>query len=310
MPPDPSAEPFPAVILAYPGAMPSAVLGLGDILGHAGLAPLMVRQPDNAPARARAVILPPSAREVHPKDAPWVTGWLAAQSARGALICSACTGLHWIAAAGIDRGRPVTTHWGLEARMQAAYPGLQLDTGRLVIEHTDLVTAGGLMAWIDLALVMIERLAGRAPMLDTARHFIIDPGRRDQRRFRRFLPPMDHGDAPVLAAQQRIEAQLAEPLRATELAAAVGLSLRSLQRRFTRATGHSLTAYQQNLRIERARDLLAATTRSVAEIAAEVGYSDLPAFHRVFSRQAGMTPGRFRRTQGSAPSPAAPPPAP
>ncbi len=74
--------------------------------------------------------------------------------------------------------------------------------------------------------------------------------------------------------------------------------------------GHSLTAYQQNLRIERARDLLAATTRSVAEIAAEGGYSDLPAFHRVFSRQAGMTPGRFRRTQGSAPSPATPPPAP
>jgi len=310
MPPDPSAEPLPAVILAYPGAMPSAVLGLGDILGHAGLAPLTVRQPDDAPARARAVILPPSAREVHPGDAPWVAGWLAEQSAQGALICSACTGLHWIAAAGIDRGRPVTTHWGLEARMRTAYPGLQLDTGRLVIEHTDLVTAGGLMAWIDLALVMIERLAGRAAMLDTARHFIIDPGRRDQRRFRRFLPPMEHGDQPVLAAQQRIEAQLAEPLRATELAAAVGLSLRSLQRRFTRATGHSLTAYQQNLRIERARDLLAATTRSVAEIAAEVGYSDLPAFHRVFSRQAGMTPGRFRRTQASAPSPAAPPPAP
>lgn len=310
MPSDPSAERLPAVILAYPGAMPSAVLGLGDILGHAGLAPLTVRQPDGAPARARAVILPPSAREVHPGDALWVTGWLAEQSVRGALICSACTGLHWIAAAGIDRGRPVTTHWGLEARMRAAYPGLQLDTGRLVIEHTDLVTAGGLMAWIDLALVMIERLAGRAAMLDTARHFIIDPGRRDQRRFRRFLPPMDHGDQPVLAAQQRIEAQLAEPLRAAAQAAAVGLSLRSLQRRFTRATGHSLTAYQQNLRIERARDLLAATTRSVAEIAAEVGYSDLPAFHRVFSRQAGMTPGRFRRTQGSAPSPATPPPAP
>ncbi|WP_264210775.1 GlxA family transcriptional regulator [Leisingera thetidis] len=298
----------PTVILNYPGSMPSAVLGLNDILSHAGLAPLTVAQPDLAPAHTRAVILPPSACEVHPSDAPWVTGWLAEQSAQGALICSACTGLHWIAAAGIDRGRPVTTHWGLETRIRLEYPALQLDTARLVIEHTDLVTAGGLMAWIDLALVVIERLAGRAAMLDTARHFIIDPGRRDQRRYRRFLPPMDHGDRPVLAAQQRIEAQLAEPLSAADLAAAVGLSLRSLQRRFTRTTGHSLTAYQQNLRIERARDLLTTTGRSVAEIAAEVGYSDLPAFHRVFSRQAGMTPGRFRRTHWNAPSPATPPP--
>ncbi|MFC3612732.1 GlxA family transcriptional regulator [Lutimaribacter marinistellae] len=215
-------------------------------------------------------------------------------------------GLHWIAAAGIDRGRPVTTHWGLEARMREDWPSLALDTDRLVIEHSDLVTAGGLMAWIDLALVVIERLSGRAAMLETARHFVIDPGRRDQRRFRRFLPAMDHGDRAVLTAQHRIEARLDRPLMAADLALEVGLSLRSLQRRFHSATGYNLTGYQQALRIERARDLLSETGRAVAAIAAEVGYSDLPAFHRVFSRHTGMTPGQYRRTQWSASTPPRP----
>lgn len=286
---------LPVVLLSYPNAMDLAVLGLVDILGHAGLPVLVVSRPDMAPARARAVILPPSAQECAPTDAPWICDWLAGQSRMGALVCSACTGVVWVAAAGIDRGRPVTTHWALEQRLRAAWPGLKLDTDRLIIGHADLVTAGGLMAWIDLALVVIERLSGRAAMQATARHFILDPGRRDQRPYRGFFPDMAHGDAPVLAVQHRIEAQVDQPLQASALAAAAGLSLRSLQRRFQSATGLSLTAYQQAVRMARARELLAETGRAVAAIAAEVGYGDLPGFHRVFSRHTGMTPGQFRR---------------
>lgn len=290
------------VILSYPGAMDSAVLGLADIIGHGGTETLVIDAPDKLPVTADAVLLPPSKTALHPRDAPWVAPALAELSSAGALVCSACAGLAFVAEAGLDRGRPVTTHPGLETAMRRDWPRLLLETERMVIEHRDLVTAGGLMAWIDLALVVIERLSGAAAMRATARHFIIDPGRRDQRRFRRFQPTTDHGDATILTAQHRLEEDLAEVENAAQLADTLGLSLRSLQRRFKSATGLNITAYRQALRIERARDLLAETARPVGQIAAEVGYGDLPAFHRLFQRETGLTPGQFRRSVQRPPS--------
>ncbi|MFC3612731.1 hypothetical protein ACFORG_03070 [Lutimaribacter marinistellae] len=80
------------VILSYPKAMKSSVLGLSDMLSHAALAPVTVSAKGEAPSRARAVILPPSAGESHPREAPWIVDWLSDQAGQGALICSACTG--------------------------------------------------------------------------------------------------------------------------------------------------------------------------------------------------------------------------
>lgn len=200
----------------------------------------------------------------------------------------------WIAAAGVDAGRPVTTHWGIGADIQATWPHLKVDTDRLLIEYSNLVTAGGLMAWVDLALIVIERLVWHQAMLTVARHFVVDPGRRDQRRFKRFQPNVAHGDKPILRGQQMIESDIAGGHRFADLAAQVGLSPRTFQRRFVKATGMNVTEYLQRVRIEQAKALLADTQRAISDVAAEVGYSDLPAFYRVFQKVVGMTPAGFR----------------
>lgn len=284
----------PPVILAYPGALQSAVLGLGDMLSFAGMTPCVVSSIDDRPQSTSAVILPPAEQQLDPDAAQWIVEWVVDSAQKGVLICSACVGITWVAAAGIDAGRPVTTHWGISAQMRKSWPNLIVDTDRLLIEYSDLVTAGGLMAWIDLALIVIERLAGHQVMLATARHFVVDPGRRDQRRFQRFRPDKDHGDAKVLSAQQIIEKHFARNFRIAELAAQVGLSPRTFQRKFTRATGVSVSIYIQKLRVEQAKTMLADTSGSVAEIARQVGYGDVPAFHRVFLKTTGLPPGAFR----------------
>ncbi|MEM7445236.1 MAG: helix-turn-helix domain-containing protein [Pseudomonadota bacterium] len=284
------------VIVAYPGALQSSVLGLTDILSHAGLEPITVAKEGDIPARAAAIILPPAAEPPEPTGSPWIGQWLQRCSANGVPICSACVGVVWVAAAGVDAGRPVTTHWGIVAEIRKSWPDLAVETDRLVIEYSDLVTAGGLMAWIDLALIVIERLVGHQAMLSTARHFVVDPGRRDQRRFQRFQPVTDHGDAKILRAQAILECDLRSSLPVAKIAGQLGLSPRSLQRRFSAATGLSLTDYLQKLRIEQAKTLLADTETSVANVALDVGYTDVPAFHRVFLRHAGQPPARFRRS--------------
>jgi len=290
----------PIAILAYPGVLPSSVLGLQDVLGHANS---IVRSApdlqvlDAFPCKARAyaaLILPPSAGAVLAEEVPELPGYLLDQHARGAVVCSACTGVTFVAAAGLAGQRPVTTHWGLAPRLRQAYPDLKLDTDQLLIEYADLITAGGLMAWVDLALALIERFHGYEVAVETARHFIVDFRRRDQRRFRRFLPDLRHGDKAVLRAQHFLEARFADPVTVSDMAAQSGLPGRSFLRRFKETTGLSPKAYLQELRIERARALLIETKISVSETCFAVGYHDPPSFVRLFTRLSGLTPGAFR----------------
>lgn len=81
------------------------------------------------------------------------------------------------------------------------------------------------------------------------------------------------------------------------LARALGLSERTLQRRL----GEEGTSYQEVLdaaRFELARSYLPNARLSLSEIAYLLGFQDLSAFYRAFSRWAGVTPAEYRRTQG------------
>ena len=55
-------------------------------------------------------------------------------------------------------------------------------------------------------------------------------------------------------------------------------------------------------RVVRAQQLLAGTSRRVAEIAFECGFESVPHFNRVFSRLTGATPTDYRRPHRKAPS--------
>jgi AraC-like DNA-binding protein len=71
-----------------------------------------------------------------------------------------------------------------------------------------------------------------------------------------------------------------------------GLSRFELVRRFGAQIGLTPHAYQTNLRVARARALLAAGIPPAA-VAAECGFADQPHLTRTFRRAVGVTPGRY-----------------
>ena len=79
-----------------------------------------------------------------------------------------------------------------------------------------------------------------------------------------------------------------------ELAAVAGLSRFELVRCFRSGTGLTPHAYQVNLRIGRARELLAAGM-APAQVAAQCGFCDQPHLTRAFRRLVGVTPARYAR---------------
>jgi len=106
----------------------------------------------------------------------------------------------------------------------------------------------------------------------------------------------------VAHALQFIQQNYAHELTLSNIAAAVSLSPFHLTRLFKRTLGISLYQHVLQVRVNSARSLLAAGTsgRSLAEIAAAVGFADQSHLTRHFKRITGITPRQFRMTNSAA----------
>lgn len=299
----------------------TSIYGLTDLFSyadyfarqHAGSAEPAIRvthwQPDkdgelrctfeSSPGRgsaARVVILP--ACQIAPPQpglAPECSAWVRAQHARGSVIAAVCGGVFLLAESGLLAGRRATTHWMFAEELQRRFPDVSVNPDLLVIDDHDLVTAGGVLAWADMGLKLVERFLGATVMSSTAHFMLMDPRGREQRYFGNFAPRLQHGDASILHVQHWLQANPAAPRNIKHLAERAGLGTRTFLRRFTTATGLTPGEYQQRLRVARSRERLEFTRDSVERIAADVGYEDTGGFRRVFKRVIGLSPAEYRR---------------
>ena len=86
----------------------------------------------------------------------------------------------------------------------------------------------------------------------------------------------------------------AHPWTIASLGSEIGVSRSVLAERFRRYLSETPMAYLTHWRLQLGAQLLKSTSRSVAEIAAEVGYESEPSFNRAFKRQFSLPPARFR----------------
>ncbi|GFE75064.1 GlxA family transcriptional regulator [Novosphingobium sp. TCA1] len=220
--------------------------------------------------------------------------WLRDRHGQGATLASSCGGAFILAATGLLSGRPATTHWLFADRFRARFPDVRVEPERMVIEDGDIITAGGLMAWTDLGMRIVDRLLGPSVMIETGKFLLIDPSGREQRHYSSFAPRLTHGDEPILRVQHWLQQGAGRGVSVSEMAGRAALEERTFLRRFKTATGMRPVEYLQHLRVGKARELLEFTRRSVDQIAWTVGYEDATAFRRVFNRVMGLSPGEYR----------------
>ena len=108
----------------------------------------------------------------------------------------------------------------------------------------------------------------------------------------------DSVDDLVAAVEGTLYRDLRVRLTATQVAAALDMSSRTLHRRLAQS-GHSFGAIQDRVRRRQAEVLLLQTRRSVTAIAAELGYSDPREFRRAYKRWTGSTPTQARQQAGA-----------
>ncbi|WP_022662572.1 GlxA family transcriptional regulator [Paucidesulfovibrio longus] len=225
--------------------------------------------------------------------APSWTAWIRECHAQGSCVATVCAGSFLLAETGLLDHRPATTHWSLAKEFRRRYPKVRLRADRMLLDNGDYVCAGGATAYLDLSLHLVARFGSPELALSCARTLLIDARPPSQAPYPAFGPNMAHGDQEVLAAQKLAEQRPASSVG--DLADAGGLEPRTLHRRFLARLGLSPQAYLREVRVERAKKLLASGTRSVEDIAGEVGYLDAAGFRRLFKSATGLTPGEYRR---------------
>ncbi|MCP4596122.1 GlxA family transcriptional regulator [Neptuniibacter sp.] len=300
-------------IVHYPGALLSAVQGLAEqfylantICNQHGLGDVFkthmcdgslldtVAEAEINPLRV--IILPPCLDDSYYLDPQaGLLRWLKQQHQNGAIICSVCAGAFVLAETGLLNGRRVTTHWVLADEFSKRFPDVELDSNKLLINDMDIVTAGGLMSWIDLGLELVAQFTNSQIMRQLGKFLIVDTSPREQRYYQTFTPKLGHGDDAIVKAQHALQRDFNKTVVIKNLAELSHLTERTFLRRFVKATGFKPTHYLQHLRVQKACELIESNTGSFEKIATEVGYEDISAFRKTFVKITGQTPKEFKR---------------
>ncbi|MGB7415167.1 MAG: helix-turn-helix domain-containing protein [Thermosynechococcaceae cyanobacterium] len=303
-------------LIQYPGAMLSAVQGLQDLFclanyiceqnGSNRRFSSIVYAPDQHTQRwelplneqeaaLQVLIVPPRMDgETYLSPDQVLKAWICQHHKQGAIICSACAGTFVLAATGLLDHRRATTHWDLVSQFKERYPNTTLEVNQLLINDGDIITAGGLMSWIDLGLELVGQFMHPKIMRQLGKYMIVDTGQREQRYYQSFIPKLDHGDTEIIQVQHFIQAHLDEALSVHSLLAQCFLSERTFLRRFFKATTLTPKQYIQKVRIQRACELIESTNETFELISQQVGYIDNSAFRKTFIKIIGLTPREFR----------------
>lgn len=296
-------------LLEYPGAQEAALLGLEDLFEianrpgrpHLSVTRWRIDEDNLVPAgpsgRPSVVIIPSGKGGPIPAEvARMFAAGLRRLHSTGTTLASVCIGAFILGETGLLSRRSATTHWGAAEAFATRFPDVKLDVDQLIVDDGDIITAGGMMAWTDLGLKLVERYLGSEAMMDTARTLLVDPPGREQRYYSTFVPRLTHGDAAVLSVQHFLHASFAEnEITLADMATRSGLEERTFLRRFRKSTNMTVTEYLQRYRVNKARDLLQFSAQTIENIACSVGYTDGSAFRKVFHMIVGLSPSEYRR---------------
>lgn len=201
----------------------------------------------------------------------------------GCGMAAACIGTFLLAEAGLLDGHDATTTWALSPLFRQRYPQVCLDHSRMLVTSGKTVTAGSMMGHLDLALWLVQQASPDLASV-VASYMLIDR-RATQARY--VIP--DHlarADPMVARFDRWARANLAMGFSLQDAADKLHVHPRTLQRRTEDVLGKSPLAFFQDLRLERAQELVAEGMH-IDAVASEVGYANAGTLRNLLRRKLG-----------------------
>lgn len=220
--------------------------------------------------------------------------WIRRHAAHGTVIGGVSGGPVVLAKAGVAAGRRMTVHWEHAEALKAAYPDILLGRALYVIDR-DRVTCAGGVAPLDLMHALIAERHGAVfarQVSDWFLHTDIRPASGPQRGS--LAERYGVRDRHVIAALELMENHIADPLEGAQLAQAVGLSLRQLERLFRERLARTPMQLYRAIRLDRARSLIRQSSLSLSEVALACGFSSNSHLSREYRKHFATTPAADR----------------
>lgn len=221
----------------------------------------------------------------------------------GMAIGGVCSGSMALARAGMLRGYRCTIHWEYVEPFVERFPDLHVTATLFEIDR-DRYTCSGGTAPLDMMINSIARDHGEDLAVSVAEqmlHTFVRHPHDAQRMSIQYRTGISH--PKLLAAIAHMEAYLETPVPLADVAAAVGLSPRQLERLFRSQLGKPPSRYYLELRLKRARLLLRQTEMPVLQIAVASGFTSASHFARRYRDHFKNSPreerAKRRRIPGS-----------
>lgn len=214
---------------------------------------------------------------------------------RGARLCSICSGVFVLAAAGVLDGKRVTTHWRYAERLARRYPAVEVAADCLYVDAGQVITSAGSAAGLDMLLHLVRRDHGARVGNLVAQRLVAAPHREGGQA--QFVPrPMAHDEHGRLARlMDWVRERPAQPHTLASLAQHASMSPRTLQRQFRDATGMGPIDWLIDERVAIARELLEVAGTPVAQVAELAGFGSEESLRRHFRRHVSTSPGAYRQ---------------
>lgn len=214
-------------------------------------------------------------------------------------IAAICVGAYLLGEARLLDGRRATTAWLFADHLARRYPSAFVDSSAMIVEDSGITTTAAFSASADLAMSLINDNAGPDVARLTARITLTGDQRTSQTPY--VDPDLLRTSAPSFVAEVRswFASHIDEPYDLAHVAAAFHVSPRTFLRRFQEQSDASPLQHLQQMRVDRAKQLLETTGQPLRDIAANVGYADPATFRRLFRSHTTMPPSAYRQRFGS-----------
>lgn len=220
--------------------------------------------------------------------------WIVDQYDKGAEVASLCVGAFLLASTGLLNGKKCSTHWGFQNKFREMFPKVDVQDGSIITEEDRIYSSGGANSYWNLLLYLVEKYTDRETAILTSKYFAIDIDRESQSAFAMFQGQKSHTDDAIKKAQNYIEQNISEKFSVEDVADAVSIGKRSLERRFKLATNNTVLEYIQRVKIESAKRSFENSRKNINEVMFDVGYTDTKAFRSTFKKITGLTPVEYR----------------
>ena len=235
--------------------------------------------------------------QVEKQTSTIILNWLKTVSRKGISLGAICTGSYVLARAGLLDEYRCSIHWENMTVLREMFPNIFVGRNLYTIDRDRFTSSGGTSP-VDMMLYFVSMQCGWEVSSGVADQFIHERIRAgdDQQRV-----PLRHTigklSSKLTVAVEIMEANIRDNISQEDLAYYSGLSRRQLQRLFQRYLGCTPTRYYKQLKLQRSRELLLQTNKSLIEISQLTGFVSTSHFSKSYRKYFGYAPSRERKNK-------------